>query len=172
VHIGYYVFTAEKDGRVARSSQGRVHNGAILRDIDLVAAKHRLDAFLQMRSRSVSSVMRFFEESKGRPTASAVIRFSRSGSSAKSCRRCRSRTFRKCVARFFHARPLIAASLLTACAFVAISVFLSFRSSREEGCLPLASCGHLSSYAVAEARIPLPNPQSAAPTNAARVVIT
>ena len=56
------------DRGAARCAQRNVKHGAVLRDIDLVAAEHRLDALAQPallgeldNSRNVSSVMRFLE---------------------------------------------------------------------------------------------------------------
>jgi hypothetical protein len=69
VHFGNDVLApSDQDRGAARSAQRDVQHGAVLGDVDLLAAEHRVDALAQPRflgqlhqQRSVSSVTRFFE---------------------------------------------------------------------------------------------------------------
>ncbi len=49
VHVGDDVLAIDHDGRTARRAQRHVQHGPVLRDVDLVAAKHRVDALAQAR---------------------------------------------------------------------------------------------------------------------------
>ena len=67
--LGHDILAVDQDGRSARRPQRHVQHRAVLGDVDLVAAEHRLDPFAQARTRAasssnnckVSSVMRFLE---------------------------------------------------------------------------------------------------------------
>ena len=69
VHRGHHVLAVDLDDRALRRAQRDVQHGAVLGDVDLLAAEHRVDALPQpgahgrarRSSRRVSSVMRFFE---------------------------------------------------------------------------------------------------------------
>ena len=47
VHFGHDVLAVHDDRRVLRRPQGNVQNGALLGDIDLLAAKHGVDPLAQ-----------------------------------------------------------------------------------------------------------------------------
>ncbi len=67
--LGHHILSVVDDGRTSRHAQGDMKHRAILRGVDLVAAKHRVDAIpqprllgkLQPAALGVSSVIRFFE---------------------------------------------------------------------------------------------------------------
>lgn len=49
VHLIDDVHTVDADRRAARRAQGNMQNGAVLRDVDTLAAEHRIDALAQSR---------------------------------------------------------------------------------------------------------------------------
>ena len=68
VHLRHDVLAVDDDRASARHAQRDVQHGAVLGDVDLLAAEHRVDALGEPHSsaswtssRSVSSVTRFFE---------------------------------------------------------------------------------------------------------------
>ncbi len=68
MHVGHDVLPVDHDRLAARRAQRDVQHGAVLGDVDLLAAEHRVDARAQPRlagelqeQRIVSSVTRFFE---------------------------------------------------------------------------------------------------------------
>ena len=69
VDLGHHVLAVDDDRRTSRRAQRDVQDRSLLRDVDLLAAEHRVDprpqaGFLRKlheTDRSVSSVMRFFE---------------------------------------------------------------------------------------------------------------
>ncbi len=100
VDLGHHVLAVDDDRCPSRRAQGHVQHGAVLGDVDLLAAEHGVDpraqaGFLRQLQEQLEgfvgdAILRVVEED---PTASAVIRSPRPGSSAKSLRRCSSRTF-------------------------------------------------------------------------------
>ena len=68
VDVGHDIVAVVNDGRAARRAQRYVQHRAVLRDVDLVAAEHRVDPLAQpglvasaSNNRNVSSVIRFLE---------------------------------------------------------------------------------------------------------------
>ena len=69
VDLGHDVLAVDDDRRALRRAQRHVQDGAVLGDVDLLAAEHRVDARaqagllgeLRAAGASVSSVTRFFE---------------------------------------------------------------------------------------------------------------
>ena len=49
VDLGHHVLAVVQDGRAARRAQRDVQHRALLRDVDLVAAEHGVDALAQPR---------------------------------------------------------------------------------------------------------------------------
>ena len=49
VDLGHDVFAVDQDRLTSRSAQGHVQDGAVLGDVDLLAAKHGVDASFQAR---------------------------------------------------------------------------------------------------------------------------
>ena len=49
MHLGDHVLAVDVDDRSLGSAEGDVQNGAILGDVDLVAAEHRIDPAAQVR---------------------------------------------------------------------------------------------------------------------------
>jgi len=47
VNLRHYVLAIDDDGRAFRRTQRHVQDGAILRDVDLLASKHRVDSLAQ-----------------------------------------------------------------------------------------------------------------------------
>ena len=68
VHIRHNVMAIDHDTGLPRRTQRHVQHGALFGDIDLLTTEHRIPPFSDPRSaascsssRTVSSVMRFFE---------------------------------------------------------------------------------------------------------------
>ncbi len=100
VHLLDDVDAVDDERALARHPQRHVEHGAVLGDVDVLAANIASRRSSTPRSRasspssiSVSSVIRFFEKSRWRPAPSATRRSPRSGSAAKSSRRCVPRIF-------------------------------------------------------------------------------
>src|SRR5262245_56041199 len=51
MNFGHDVFAIERDGCIIRSTQGSVQHGAVLGNIYLLPAKHRLNSFAQVALR-------------------------------------------------------------------------------------------------------------------------
>ncbi len=95
VDLGHDVLAVHDDRRPSRRAQSDVQDGALLRDVDLLAAEHGVDARAQTgllgqlhkeREGLVGDpVLRVVEDRCRRPRPSAARRVR--GSSAKSCRR-------------------------------------------------------------------------------------
>jgi hypothetical protein len=96
VDLGHDVRAVDHDRGPGWGAQRNVEDGAVLRDVDVLAGEHRADALtetgllgkLDQEAQRVEAEGLFLDYSKNRVTDETVMRAPRSGSAANSSRRC------------------------------------------------------------------------------------